>query len=216
MGRVNVVLIFETTHFPLWTHSIGRQHTSLHVFSASRKNTLGFEMDSKFILRKMIKNIIFKCWKSPYSFWDSVTYKYQPGTAYYRLLPIQTPTLFCIFLFNQSSPSFHKVPHNPGSFPETVHQSLGKTWAINQWWLLNLAKSSTQILLTGSPISYMKTDSKDLINHSLTVFIIQVGRVLDNSFEYKKKNHLVSPKVTLLMLWYQFLNIRKRFDYRIC
>lgn len=158
---------------PLWTHSTGRQHTSLHVFSASRKNTLGFEMDSKFILRKMIKNIIFKYWKSTYSFWDSVTYKYQPGTVYYRLLPIQIPTLFCIFLFNQSSPSFHKVPHNPGSFPETVHQSLGKTWVINQWWLLNLAKSSTQILLTGSPISYMKTDSKDLINHSLLSKLVE-------------------------------------------
>lgn len=61
----------------------------------------------------------------------------------------------------------------------------------------------------------MKTDSKDLINHSLTVSIIQVGRVLDNSFEYKKKNDLVSPKVTVSMLWYQFLNIGKRFDYKI-
>lgn len=146
-----MALIIETTHFPLCTHSIGRQHTSLHVFSASMKNTLGFETDSKFILRKMIKNIIFKCWKSTYSFWDSVTYKYQLGTAYYRLLSIQTPILFCIFLFNQSSLSFHKVPHNPESFPETVHQSLGKTCAINQRWLLNLAKSSTQIPFTESP-----------------------------------------------------------------
>lgn len=40
----------------------------------------------------------------------------------------------------------------------------------------------------------MKTDSKDLINHSLTVSIIQVGRVLDNSFKYKKKKSPCLPQ----------------------
>lgn len=84
-------------------------------------NTLSFEINSEYVLRKMITNII-----SIYSFWDSVTYKRQPGTAYYRLLPMQTPVLFFIFLFNETSLSFHKLPHNPGSFPETAHQHLGK------------------------------------------------------------------------------------------
>lgn len=169
-------------------------------------NILGFEMNSEYILRKMIKNIISKYWKSIYSFWDPVPYKYQPGTAHYRLLLTQTPILFFIFLFSQSSLSFHKVPQNLGSFPETIHQYLGKSCAINQWWLLHLANSSHRYCLYSlSHYICGQSDSTDLINQRLPVSIIQLGRVLDNSFGYKKKNQLVSPQtllpVTLLMLW---------------
>lgn len=115
--------------------------------------TLGFEMNSEYILRKMIKNIISKYWKSIYLFWDSVTYKYKPGSAYckHQFFSLYSSLMKAAFLSTQSSTQSGVISRD--SLP-TLGEGRPVSYISDDYWIW-LSHQHWHSLQ--SPTSYMWT-----------------------------------------------------------